>query len=96
VEKSRIRFAIPQERFAGDYFLADFETTTAKGKEIHLSRIVHYEFMGSWLLFWLLCVSGIGIPFAILYLLEGIIRTDIDVDDPGAFLEAYRSGKLDK
>ena len=58
-----------------------------------MSKIVHYEFMGSWLLFWLLFISGIGLPFAILYLLEGIIRTDTDVDDPQAFIDAYRTGK---
>ncbi len=36
-----------------------------------MSRIVRYQFVGSWLWFWLLCITGVGIPFAILQLVNG-------------------------
>jgi hypothetical protein len=29
-----------------------------------MSKIVRYEFMGSWLFFWLVCITVIGIPVA--------------------------------
>lgn len=61
-----------------------------------MSKVVRYQFMGSWLLFWILAVSGIGIPFAILYLLNTTIRLDSELSDPEEFMEAYRAGKLAK
>jgi hypothetical protein len=33
-----------------------------------VSKVIRYEFMGSWLLFWLFCITVILIPVAILYL----------------------------
>ncbi len=59
-----------------------------------MSRIVRYQFMGSWFLFWLLCITGVGIPFAVLYLLNGTIRLESEVDDPEEFVHEYRAGKL--
>ena len=50
--------------------------------------------MGSWWWFWLLCVSGIGLRLAVLYLLTGTIRLDTDVDDPEQIAEDLYSGKL--
>lgn len=35
-----------------------------------MAKVVRYEFMGSWLIFWILFISGLGLPFAILYLLD--------------------------
>ncbi len=61
-----------------------------------MSRIVRYEFMGSTLVFWLLCLTGVLIPFAIVYLLNGTLRIEHEVDDPEAFVEAFRSGSLTK
>lgn len=58
-----------------------------------MSKIVHYEFMGSWLLFWLLCITGIGIPFAILYLLNGTLRIEDEMADPEQFVSAFRARK---
>jgi len=29
-----------------------------------MSKIVRHEFMGSWIYFWLLCITVIGIPVA--------------------------------
>ncbi len=59
-----------------------------------MSNIVRYEFMGSWLLFWLLCISVIGIPLAILYLLNTTIRIEDQIKDPERFVEEFRAGKL--
>jgi hypothetical protein len=59
-----------------------------------MSKIVRYRFMGSWWWFWLLCVSGIGVPLAVLYLLTGTVRMDTDVDDPEQLAEDLYSGKL--
>jgi len=61
-----------------------------------VSRIVRYEFMGSTLVFWLLCLTGVLIPFAIIYLVNGTLRIETEVDDPEAFVEAFRSGKPGK
>jgi len=59
-----------------------------------MSKVVRYEFMGSWMLFWLLGISIIGIPLAILYLMNGTIRIEDELDDPEQFLADFRSGKL--
>jgi hypothetical protein len=61
-----------------------------------VSRIVRYEFMGSWLFLWVCCVTIVGIPIAVLYLLNGTIRIEEDVNDPerlAAYLRSCRSGK---
>jgi hypothetical protein len=61
-----------------------------------MSKIVRYQFMGNWFWFWLFCMSGIGLPFAVLYLLNGTVRVDSEVDDPEKFVQQYRSGALAK
>ena len=59
-----------------------------------MPKVVRYEFMGSWMLFWLLGVSVVGIPLAILYLLNGTVRIEEEVDHPEQFIADFRSGKL--
>lgn len=59
-----------------------------------MSKVVRYDFLGSWLLFWAACVTGVLIPIAVLYLITGIIRTETEMDRPEAFVEAYRAGKI--
>jgi len=59
-----------------------------------MNRIVRFEFLGKRWLFWLLCFTGIGIPYAILYLIEGMVRVEEELENPGAFIEAFRAGKL--
>lgn len=59
-----------------------------------MSKIVRYQFMGNWLLFWFLWITVVGAPFAILYLLNSTIRMDSEVDDPEEFVQEYRAGKL--
>jgi len=41
-----------------------------------MATISRYEFTGSWIFFWFLCITGVGIPVAILYLLNGTIRIE--------------------
>ena len=59
-----------------------------------MSKIVRYEFMGSWLYFWLMCITVIGLPIALLYILNGTIRIEEELKDPERFASEFRSGKL--
>jgi len=59
-----------------------------------MSKIVRYQFMGNWIIFGFLFLSGFGLPFAILYLFERLVRTETEMDNPEEFLAAYRAGKL--
>lgn len=58
-----------------------------------MGKIVRYEFIGSPMLFWLMCISLVGIPRAILYLIEATVGIEESLDDPTEFLEKYRSGE---
>lgn len=55
-----------------------------------MSNIVRYEFMGSWFYFWLLSITVIGIPLALLYLLSGTLRIESAMEDPERFVEQFR------
>ncbi len=59
-----------------------------------MAKIVRYEFLGSWVLFWLLCITGVGIPVALLYLVNGTLRIEEELDDPERFVAEFRSGKI--
>jgi hypothetical protein len=59
-----------------------------------MSKVIRHQFMGSWLLFWLMSVTVIGIPLAILYLIEGTVRIDTEMEDPEKFIAEYKSRKL--
>ncbi|MGC9950926.1 MAG: hypothetical protein ABSF64_31560 [Bryobacteraceae bacterium] len=61
-----------------------------------MSRVVRNEFMGSWLLFSLLCLTVIGIPLAVLYLVTCTIRVETEMQDPEGFVAAWRAGKAGK
>jgi len=56
-----------------------------------MAAISRYEFMGSWLWFWFLCVTIIGLPLALLYLLNGTIRVEEEVADGERVVSALRS-----
>jgi hypothetical protein len=60
------------------------------------SKIVRYEFLGSWLMFWLLCLSVIGLPLGVLYLLSGTVRIEEELEDPSRFIAEFRAGHLGK
>ena len=59
-----------------------------------MNKIVRRQFLGSWVLFLVLCISILGIPVAILYYKEWMVTVDEGLENPAAFLEAYRAGKL--
>ncbi len=59
-----------------------------------MSKIVRYQFMGNWLIFWLLFISGIGVPIAFLYFLNSTVRTETEMDNPEEFLATFRAGRL--
>ncbi len=61
-----------------------------------MSKIIRHEFMGNWAVFWLLCITGIGLPLALLYLLAGTIRIESEMEDPEQFVADFRAGKLGK
>jgi len=56
-----------------------------------MSKLVRYEFMGSWLLFWALAITVIGIPLAILYLISGLLRIEHEMADPERFIAEFRA-----
>lgn len=58
-----------------------------------MSKIVRYEFLGSWFWFWLTFVTGIGVPVAILYLMSRTVRVDTEMANPEEFVVAWRAGK---
>jgi|SRR5581483_4260357 len=79
------RNGLPQLRFPSDLFTLDVN----RGEL--MDTISRYEFMGSWLYFWLLCISGIGIPIAILYLLNGTLRIEEQVKDAERVVQSLRA-----
>jgi hypothetical protein len=42
----------------------------------------------------LLCLTLVGIPLAILYLLSGTLRIEDEIEDPEQFVAAFRAGKI--
>jgi hypothetical protein len=58
-----------------------------------MNKIIRREFLGSWVLFLGLCVSIIGIPIAILYYKESMVIVEEGLENPSAFLQAYRAKK---
>ncbi len=56
-----------------------------------MSRIIRHEFVGSWLLFWLLCITVIGLPLAVLYLVNGTVRIESEFDDAEQVMANVRS-----
>jgi hypothetical protein len=59
-----------------------------------MSKVVRYRFLGNVYMFWLLCVTIVGLPVAFLYLLHGTIRIEDELDDPERFIEQFRAGRL--
>ena len=59
-----------------------------------MAEIVRHEFMGSDMIFWALCISGIFIPFAILYLVAATVTVEEDIEDPTEFLRQYKAGEF--
>lgn len=55
-----------------------------------MDRIKKREFVGSQILLVLLCLTGIGIPVAVVYLINSTIETEFEVEDANAFWESYK------
>ena len=55
-----------------------------------MDKIVRREFRGNWLLFWVLCLTVVGIPLALLYLLTGIVEVHSQCADAEAAIEQIR------
>ena len=55
-----------------------------------MDKIVRRQFLGNWVFFWLLCVTILGIPIAILYLIDGMVTIEQQVEDASAVMEIYR------
>jgi len=54
-----------------------------------MDRISRYEFKGYRTWFIILCLSGIGIPIAILHLIDNTIQIEYEVEDAEAFLKQH-------
>lgn len=61
--------------------------------ETPTGQIIRKEFIGSRILFVLLCFTILGIPAAILYLLQTMVTVIEEVEDPNEFMEQFRNGK---
>jgi hypothetical protein len=59
-----------------------------------VSKIVRHEFVGSWLWVLLPCITGIGVPVALVYLFYATVRIETEVDNPEELVYRYRAGKL--
>jgi hypothetical protein len=56
-----------------------------------MDKIVRREFRGNWLLFWLLCMTGFGLPLALIYLLNGTVEVHSECQDAEAVMEKIRT-----
>ncbi len=59
-----------------------------------MGKIVRLQFMGNWIIFWLLCLTVIGLPIALLYLVNSTVRLESELNDPELFVQEFRDGKL--
>ncbi len=59
-----------------------------------MAKLTRHEFVGNKLLVLLLFLTGIGVPFALIYLIEATVAIEEEVEDPNKFLDAWRSGKV--
>ncbi len=58
-----------------------------------MATISRYEFMGNWLYFWFLCITVVGIPLAVLYLLNGTIHVQEQVEDGERIVSSLRAAR---
>lgn len=58
-----------------------------------MDKIKRREFVGNWIIFWVLGISVIGIPFAILYLIENTIEIEYEVENGEKFMDSYVRGR---
>jgi hypothetical protein len=58
-----------------------------------MDTIRRREFHGSWLWFAVLCLTGVGIPFAVIYLIENTVEIETQVKDGESAWEKIRERK---
>jgi hypothetical protein len=56
-----------------------------------MDTIRRREFHGSWLWFAVLCLTGVGLPFAVLYLIEHTVEIETQVKDGESAWEKIRA-----
>lgn len=61
-----------------------------------MDKIIRREFTGSWVLFWVLAITGMGIPLAIIYLINGTVELVSEVQDAEEFMSQYKSRKKNR
>ena len=54
--------------------------------------VTTYEFMGNTILFWILCLLGITLPLAILYLLGNLARVEVQMENPMGYVLQHKGG----
>ncbi|MHC4516664.1 MAG: hypothetical protein ACYTGW_13225 [Planctomycetota bacterium] len=55
-----------------------------------MGKIVKYEFLGNrWVVFFL-CIIVIGIPLAVIYLFQTLVRVEEEMENPSEFMQQYR------
>lgn len=55
-----------------------------------MARVKYREFVGSVLWFWFLCCTVVGIPLALLYLIDRTVEVEEEVADPERMLKTIR------
>jgi hypothetical protein len=71
-----------------------FKQRDYDGRESSMSSVTRFVFMGRWWLFALLVLSIVGVPLAILYLLNGTLMIRTEMDDPESFITQLQTGRL--
>lgn len=59
-----------------------------------MSKIVRHEFVGNWVWLWLLCLTVIGLPIALLHLFYCTVRIETEIENPEELVYRFRAGKL--
>jgi hypothetical protein len=58
-----------------------------------MASIVRYEFLGNMYLFWVLCMTVLGIPMGLIYLITSTVRIENEIEDPEEFIAQFRVHK---
>jgi hypothetical protein len=59
-----------------------------------MAKIVRREFLGNPGVPVILCLTLVRIPLAVIHIIVCTVTVEEEIDDPTAFLEAFRAGKV--
>jgi len=59
-------------------------------EEEAMGKVIRREFVGNRWLLVALSLTGVGLPLAVLYLIEGTVTVSEELEDPNAFLDWLR------